>query len=252
MRATQAPKETAIVSIWTKARTGTGPLWRMLRLLARRVNELHIPVSSTVKPVFKLFYALHVCARETVIWTLRFLWYEPLFRSQCFRVGDRLQIEKLPFITGAGRIVIGSGVRLSGKASITFGNRVYDLPALTIGDETFVGHNCSFAIAESIRIGGHCLLAIASGVRMADFDGHPVDSQERREGVSITASSIRPIVIGDDVWIGTGVHILKGVRVGNRAIIGAGSVVTADVSEDAVAAGNPARVVKALLPPSNS
>jgi acetyltransferase-like isoleucine patch superfamily enzyme len=206
--------------------------------------HLHIPVGNVARPFVKILYGLHVAGREALIWLLRFFWYEPLFRSRCERVGERLQMEKLPYITGAGRIVVGSDVWLSGKSTIGFGNRVYDTPEFSIGDHSFVGHNCSFLIAESVTIGKHCLLA--GGVRVSDFDGHPADAEARRRNDPMPADSIQPIVIGDDAWIGAGAYILKGVRIGERAIIGAGSVVTADVPADAVAAGNPARIIRQL------
>jgi acetyltransferase-like isoleucine patch superfamily enzyme len=208
------------------------------------LNQLHIPVGAAARPFVRVLYDLHVAGREGVIWLLRFFWFEPLFRSRCERVGKRLQMEKLPYITGAGRIIVGSNVWLSGKSTIGFGNRVYDMPELSIGDDSFVGHNCTFLIAQSVTIGKHCLLA--GGVRVSDFDGHPTDAEARRRNDPMSPDSIQPIVIGDDAWIGAGAYILKGVRIGERAIIGAGSVVTTDVPADAVAAGNPARIIRQL------
>lgn len=53
-----------------------------------------------------------------------------------------------------------------------------------------------------------------------------------------------PIIIGDDVWIGTGAVITKGVKIGNGAVIGVNSLITKDVPENAIVAGNPAKVIK--------
>jgi acetyltransferase-like isoleucine patch superfamily enzyme len=140
--------------------------------------------------------------------------------------------------------VIGDDVRLSGKSSIGFASHVAELPVLAIGDATFVGHNCAFLVSTSITIGKHCLLA--GGVRLSDFDGHPIDAGQRRANQPTPADTVCPVTVGDDVWIGAGAVVLKGVSIGDRSIIGAGSVVTRDVPPDVVAAGNPARVVKAL------
>src|SRR5207248_1517876 len=126
---------------------------RILRSIVNFLNQLHVPITVLTRPVFRLAYAVHVGARESSIALLRFLWWEPLFRSRCARVGPRLQMEKLPYMTGAGRIVIGSNVRLSGKSSIGFGTRWHETPELFIGNHTFVGHNCSFLVAKSITIG---------------------------------------------------------------------------------------------------
>jgi serine acetyltransferase len=189
-------------------------------------------------------YGAHVFVRESLLWTLRVVWFDPLFRSQCVAVGRGLLVEQLPYITGCGRIMIGDDVELAGKSSICFGNRVHEQPELHIGSDTFIGHGCNFSIAESLHIGNHCL--IGWGVRIADFDGHPIDAAQRRAKVAVAANAIRPVSIGDDVWIGAQAIILKGVTVGHRSVIGAGSVVSRNVPADTVVAGSPARVVKHL------
>lgn len=232
------------MSTGTAPRTRRSLVWRFARSLAIWINQLHVPVTFVTRPLFGALYLLQVSVREGSIWLIRFVWSEPLFRSQCESVGPRLQMEQLPYMTGAGRIVVGSDVRLSGKSSIGFGSHAHQTPVLAIGDFTFIGHNCTFLVSESVTIGKHCLLA--GGVRVSDFDGHPLDAAQRRRHEPSPRSAIRPVVIGDDVWIGSGTHVLKGVRIGDRSIIGAGSIVTSDVPADAVAAGNPARIIKAL------
>src|SRR5205814_9956626 len=97
-------------------------------------------------------------------------------------------------------------------------------------------------IARSSRIGRHCL--IAAGVSIADYAGHPLDADARRRGLTSPLEAVRPVEIGDDVWIGSGAAILKGVSIGDRAVIGAHAVVTRDVPSDSVVAGNPARTVR--------
>jgi acetyltransferase-like isoleucine patch superfamily enzyme len=153
-------------------------------------------------------------------------------------------MERLPYIQGVGRIVIGGGVRLSGKSDISFGRPEPDRPELVVGDGTFIGHGCGFTIGRSVRIGRHCLLA--GGVQVFDMDGHPLDAVRRRAGEPTPTEEIKPVVIGDDVWVGTGSIILKGIRVGDRSVIAARSVVTKDVPPDSVVAGNPAKVIRSL------
>jgi acetyltransferase-like isoleucine patch superfamily enzyme len=207
------------------------------------VLSFHLPVFWLTRPIFRGLYALHVGVREGCGWAARFFWYEPLFRSQCDSVGPGLCMDTLPYINGKGRIVLGERVRLGGKIDIIFSNRLYE-PELIVGDDTFIGHACSINAARSVRIGRHCL--IAGSVRLADFDGHPIDADRRRGKEPTPPEGIRPIVIGDDVWIGSSALILKGVTVGDRSIVAAGAVVTRDVPSDVVVAGNPARVVKHL------
>jgi acetyltransferase-like isoleucine patch superfamily enzyme len=238
------------MSLAGKIRKGEGPFWGLVKRCVRTVLHFHIPVFFLTKPVFALLYHVHVGCREFLIWALRFFWYEPLFRSQCVAVGEAFQMEKLPYITGQGRLVIGDQVRLSGKPSFGFSTRLHAAPEIRIGDDTFIGHGCSFAAAASIRIGNHCYLAGAVAVR--DFDGHPVDAARRRAKEPTPPEGVAPVVIGDDVWIGASAIILKGVTIGHRAIVGAGAVVTRDVAPDTVVAGNPARMVKCLAEESRS
>jgi acetyltransferase-like isoleucine patch superfamily enzyme len=150
-------------------------------------------------------------------------------------------MEELPYIQGKGSIIIGDHVRLSGKSGITFGRPSPDLPRLVIGDHSFIGHACSFNIGRSITIGKHCL--IATSVNIYDMDGHPLDAGLRRLGHPTPADRINPVVIGDDVWIGSGALVLKGVNIGDQAIVAARSVVTTDVPPGSIVGGNPARAI---------
>jgi acetyltransferase-like isoleucine patch superfamily enzyme len=110
---------------------------------------------------------------------------------------------------------------------------------LTIGDD-FGMTGGSIVCALRVTIGDRVMVGANSVITDTDF--HPLDPLERRAQPSAGARA--PVVIGDDVFIGMGCLILKGVTIGAGAVIGAGSVVTRDVPPGAVAAGNPARVVK--------
>jgi len=225
-------------------RRGRGPFWGTLRRAAKAVLHAHVPVTPLTRPLFAGLYRLHVAGREGLAAMFRFAWYEPLFRSQCAAIGPEFRMEQLPYIQGRGRIVIGRRVRLSGKPLVCFSTVRHVAPELVIGDGTFVGHLCGFTIGRSVRVGARCLLA--AGVQIYDMDGHPVDARRRRAGEPTPVEGIRPVVLGDDVWVGTGACILKGVTIGDRSMVAARSVVTRDVPADAVVAGNPARVVKRL------
>lgn len=97
-------------------------------------------------------------------------------------------------------------------------------------------------IHESARIGNN--VKIGGCVLITDTDAHPMDYVARRSSNEGTKSA--PVVIEDDVWIGAHCIILKGVTIGARSVIGAGSVVTKSIPADCVAAGNPCRVIKNL------
>jgi acetyltransferase-like isoleucine patch superfamily enzyme len=229
-----------------KIRRGEGPFWRRLKSCIIAARSFHVPANGALRPLFKLLYRFHVMLREGLAWALRFCWYEPLFRSQCARVGPGFFMEQLPYLAGQGRIEIGSGVRFSGKSSIAFTGASSEDPELVIGDGTFIGHACGFNVARSVRIGAHCLFA--SGVYVFDLDGHPQDAERRRNGEPTPPEGIAAVSIGDDVWIGNGALILKGVSIGNRSIVAAGAVVTRDVPPDVIVGGNPARIIKNLEP----
>ncbi len=75
--------------------------------LANCALQDHIPVGSHSRRLFSALYYLHITARASALWTARFLWFEPLFRSQCQVVGSRFRMEQLPYLLGRGQIVIG-------------------------------------------------------------------------------------------------------------------------------------------------
>lgn len=232
--------------LMTRLRRGEGPVWGRLHRSAKAALGFHLPVNGLTRPAFRLLYRFHVAAREGWVWGRRFFWNEPLFRSQCERVGPGLRMEELPYIVGRGRIALGAGVTLSGRVYAGFNGRNPWVPELEVGDGTFVGHGCGFNVGRSVRIGRHCYLA--SEVSVSDQDGHPLDAAARRAGLPTPADAIRPVVLEDDVWVGARATILKGVTVGARSVVGAGAVVAKDVPPDSVVAGNPARVVKTLAP----
>lgn len=125
---------------------------------------------------------------------------------------------------------------------------------IVIGSNCYIGEGTRIWSQASIRIGNDVL--ISHLVDIHDTDGHPVDAEDRvLDGRSIlqgkgyltpTRTASAPIVIGDKVWIGFKASILKGVRIGEGAIVAAGAVVTRDVPPFTVVAGNPAVSIREL------
>ena len=109
---------------------------------------------------------------------------------------------------------------------------------LTIGDD-FGMTGGSIVCDQRISIGDR--VWVGANAVIADTDFHPLDAATRR--LRPLDAKTAPVEIGDDVFIGMNALILKGVRIGERAVIGAGSVVRRDVPPGAIAAGNPARVI---------
>ncbi len=110
---------------------------------------------------------------------------------------------------------------------------------ISIGECSFLNYNCTIldggrvSIGSNVKIGPNCQLYTPQ---------HPFDYMQRRG----TRETAYPIEIGDDAWLGGGVIVCPGVKIGKRCIIGAGSVVTKDIPDDCMAAGNPAQVKKHL------
>lgn len=107
---------------------------------------------------------------------------------------------------------------------------------IELGENVYFNFNCVLLDVCAIRIGAHTLFG--PGVQVYT-PLHPMDAASRRR-----QEFGRPVTIGADVWVGGGAIILPGVQVGDRAVIGAGSVVTRDVPADVLAAGNPCRVIR--------
>jgi len=106
-----------------------------------------------------------------------------------------------------------------------------------VGDGFLTNYNVTILDMAPVRIGHNVWLGPNVGLYAV---AHPMEAagRERRLGIA------KPITIGDNVWIGGNSVVLMGVKIGRNAVIGAGSVVTRDIPDNAVAAGNPARVIR--------
>ena len=221
----------------------TKPLWKRVALA---VLQARAPVPGIIRPAIRVLYRLGVWIAEGFPSILKFIWIEPVMRSVCERVGKGFRAERLPYMRGNGHLSIGDYVHLSGRSCFYFMRNADVIPEILIGDHVFIGNSCTFSAAEQIRIGNHCL--IGPGVRIHDNDGHPLDATKRRAGELIGSESIRPVIVETGVWLGAHATVLKGVRIGENSVVGTGAVVTVDVPANVVVAGNPARIVKALVP----
>ena len=139
-------------------------------------------------------------------------------------------------LSGCGEVVLGKGVSFNGTV-VPVELVTYDSGRIEIGNHTFINYGSSIAARASVKIGAHCLLGHYTFVM--DSDQHDIVRH-----MELPQSG--PVVIEDHVWIGSKTVILAGVRIGSRAVIGAGSIVTKDIPPQCVAAGNPARVLRRL------
>lgn len=143
-----------------------------------------------------------------------------------------------PFLWREGRLslvlqgnnIIGNGTVFQGSAIIEF------------GEQSFCAGNCVFASNAGIKIGSHVMIADAVTVRDTDHGFDDYDKPMMQQEISAKA-----VIIDDNVWIGHGVIILKGVHIGKGSVLAAGSVVTKDVTEGAIVAGVPAKQIGSRL-----
>jgi acetyltransferase-like isoleucine patch superfamily enzyme len=148
------------------------------------------------------------------------------------------------------------GLRVGSHVTLWRTSLAADVGAvIEIGDYCYLA-NASLVASERISIGSHVM--IAGGVTVADSDFHPVGPAGRiADTIALSARGdrarrprieVRPVVIEDGVWIGWNATILKGVRIGEGAIVAPGALVNRDVPAGAHVAGNPARPVTEEAP----
>lgn len=148
----------------------------------------------------------------------------------------------------SSKITIGQSCRLRCELL------AFDSGVISLGNYTFVGEGTRIWAHEKIEIGSYVM--IAHDVEIHDSNYHSLDADVRRreihqrfdDGVRmpITQADVSPILIEDDVWIGFGSAIMKGVTIGKGAVVAARSVVTKDVPPYTLVAGNPATIIKEL------
>ena len=110
---------------------------------------------------------------------------------------------------------------------------------IEVGRNFFANYNCTMLDVAKITIGANCFMAPNVSIYTA---GHPVHPDVRNAMLEYGM----PVTIGDNVWIGGNVIICPGVTVGSNCVIGAGSVVTKDIPDWTIAAGNPCRVIRRI------
>lgn len=190
-------------------------------------------------------------------------WY---FRTKGVKLGCQYSITGKVCISGLGKINIGD------RFSLTSGNYINPISGnthavfFTETEDSFIkiGNRVGMTstriwVHDGLSIGDN--VHIGANVLLIDTDTHQIDYWLRRDpddevfdGLTNEeiwrkkhdATKSSPIVIEDDVWIGAHTIVLKGVKIGARSVIGAGSVVTKNIPADCVAGGNPCRVVKYL------
>jgi acetyltransferase-like isoleucine patch superfamily enzyme len=227
-------------SIALKIKRRDTPFYSGLYNLARRILSANLPLPLFLNPALRTLFLAHQSLFAFLRWLSNYFYSEPLFRGRCESIGKRFALSRMPFVIGHAKIYLGDDVNFFGKVDI-FSGRIFDEPQLRIGNRVDIGHGTLFVVNKEIVIEDD--VNVAPGVTFMDSDGHPRDVADRIADMPPKPEEIRPVRICKNAWIGHGVSIMKGVTVGEGAIIGAHSVVIADIPPRSIAMGNPARVV---------
>jgi acetyltransferase-like isoleucine patch superfamily enzyme len=171
----------------------------------------------------------------------RLLW-RYLWRRLLTRAGRRWRTDGFVFFGRRLEIQIGrdAAVRFGRFVWIGDGSKIRCHEGeVEIGAKTVIGQECTISAYRRVRIGEQCV--VADRAMFIDFD-HGVVEVERP--IRVQGIYMRDVEVGSNVWIGYGACVLRGVRVGDNAIVGTNSVVTKDVPANAVVAGIPARIIR--------
>ena len=171
-------------------------------------------------------------------------WYTNHFlRPACDELGDYHTVMKPWYVhIGGPHIRIGKCATLVAEPDAWVRIGVWGTTpgrgSISIGDYVMISPGTRISASDSIIIGDSVMMA--NGVYITDSDWHGIYDRTRRDDVP------RPVVIGDNVWLGDNSTVLKGVTIGDNSIVAARAVVTRAVPANVIVAGNPARVVREL------
>ncbi len=192
--------------------------------------------------MLRFMRANHMLSRSYAILLARYLFLK-------LRFGRRLQTDGICFICPRVKLEIGRNATLRIGRWAWIGHaskiRVHE-GEVSIGAKTVIGQECTISAFQHVSIGRECI--IADRVMLIDFD-HGVAEVERP--IRLQGIYKRDVRVAHNVWIGYGACILRGVTVGENAIIGTSAVVTKPVPANAVVAGSPARTIRMRDAPSS-
>ena len=128
---------------------------------------------------------------------------------------------------------IGDGFQIEQPFHCDFGYNIH------IGKNFYANYNFVVLDEAPVTIGEYVFIAPDCGLYTA---GHPINASKRNEGLEYA----KPITIGNHVWLGGGVKVMPGLTIGNNVVIGSGSIVTKDIPDGVVAAGNPCKIIRKI------
>lgn len=168
------------------------------------------------------------------------------FLSECQNVAGKPKANQPLLLNGKGKLFFGSNCKFGYKASPMFYSSYCYIEARNVDSEIIFGknnhfnNNCRIEANIKIEFGNDVLVGV--NCSFLDNDGHDLAIDKRKSGIPNAV----PIRIGNNVFIGDNVTVLKGVSIGDNVVVGNGSVVTKSIPSNSVAVGNPAKVIREL------
>lgn len=226
---------------WLK--NGDHPFARLFRTLYYGIRHASMPV---IPGVHIGLYHLHTRTKNTLISLISKLYWTPLFRARLATSGSGLLLvgSGLPLVTGPLTIRCGKNCRISTHVTFSARTSSHPAPILEIGDQVGIGWQTTIACGTRVVLGDN--VRIAGSAFIAGYAGHPLNAHDRALGLPDTEAQIGDVIIEEDVWLGTGVKVMSGVRIGKGTVVAAGSIVTKDLPAGVLAAGSPAKVLRSI------
>lgn len=193
--------------------------------------------------LIKLFYrSIRIIYYRTILITYKLIFNRAIY-------GSNIRLNGIPLFKLYGKTSFGSNLIFNSST-------IYNMAGIDRRCSIYVGNNAQLEIGENsgfsgvaiyvekgLVIGKNCLFGANTSIWDTDF--HPISFIERRDVHSMETLS-EAILIGDDVFVGGHCIILKGIKIGNRSIIGAGSIVNKNIPDDEIWAGNPIKFIRKL------
>lgn len=174
---------------------------------------------------------------KLVLYLLRFFFQVSLNKKiSCknfVKIGNNVKI----IVESRGKLSLGRNVTLKDDTTIY----VKQGASLTIGDDTNTGHHSEISVGQRVKIGSDVIMGAYTYITDSNHVYERLDTPFRLQGMSMGEVSI-----GSNVWIGRGAMVLKGARIGDNSVVGAGSVATEEFPANAVIGGIPAKIIKYL------
>lgn len=231
-----APRTMDMNNFILKIKRAETPFYAFLHRFIKSVKRVNIP---SIKVIHLPLYYMAKSINKLVKKIIHLFWSVPVFSARCTKVGKGLQLPNgIPLVAGDHlKIYLGDNVSI--LRSTIGASKVFDEPVLKVGDNSSIGYGTVISVAKEVEIGDDCL--IAPHCIIMDSDDHPISPQKRLEYKPVDLDDVKPVKIGNNVWIGAYSAILKGVTIGDNSIIATHSVVTRDVLPNCIYAGYPAR-----------